>query len=326
MTRALRFSMLAALLFSFSAAHAASTCRYIEQADLDIAHGDRTTNATIAGEINGAPVRMLLDTGATDTFVLRAEADRQRLNPERISHQVRGVGGSASVFLVKIKDFAIGNAHAKNLRFPVVEGLDNSGVAAIVGDDFLMQYDVELDLAHNRVKLFRGEGCADKALAYWDADALTVPMHFAPGESRPLVTVTINGVALTALIDTGAGGTTIDRSALTQLRLAVDAPGVVKGGSAVGIGSAERTLWHMTFDSFAIGEESIHRPRIAVLDDDREIVSGVRSHQVVLGRDFLKAHHVLLSRSQMLVYLTYLGGPVFLQDELETIRLPRAAP
>ncbi len=316
--RLCRSTFFAALLFAapFTVAQADSTCRYSEQADLEIAHGDRSAHATIAGEINGKPVRMLLDTGASDTFVLRAEADRQGLNPERIQRQVRGVGGSSSIFLVKVKDFAIGGAHVKNLRFPVVEGLDDSGLAAIVGVDFLMQYDVELNFAANRVKLFRANGCADKGLAYWDPDAMTVPMLDAPDNARPMVQVKINGVSLTALVDTGAGGTTIDRSALRQLGLSTDAPGVSKGGKAVGIGSEERTLWHMTFDSFAIGDELIQRPRIAVLDDKQDVIAGVKLHQVVLGRDFLKAHHVLLAKSQMLFYYTYLGGPVFLEDSL----------
>jgi predicted aspartyl protease len=331
MTRATQkrigFTLVAALLLSasFTQARADSACHYIEQASLDISPPPQSTVPTVSGEINGKPVKMLLDTGSYGTLVLRAEADRQNLNPERINRQVQGVGGRTSLFLVKVKDFAIGNAHVKNVRFPVVDALENSVLGGIVGADFLMQYDVELDFAEKRVKLFRADHCQDKALAYWDKDASTVPMKFTPSSTNPLVQVTINGVALWALVDTGAPSTVIDLDIARKLGFSTEAPGVTTGGKARGIGSETRTLWHMTFDSFAIGDELIQRPRLGVMDNPDDY-RGRKEHHVILGRDFLRSHHVLLAQSQMLMYYSYLGGPVFLKDEIDAIRLPRAAP
>lgn len=322
-----RFTLFAALVLStsFSAARADSACRYIEQASLELAPAIRSTAPTVGGAINGKPVRMLLDTGSYATFVLRDEAESQRLSPERINRQVQGVGGMTSLFLVKVKDFAIGDAHAKNLRFPVIETLDNAGMGGIVGADFLLQYDVELNLADKRVKLFRADHCQDKALAYWDQDAMTVPMKFTPESTTPLVPVSINGVALWALVDSGADGTIIDLDTARKLGFSEDAAGVTPGGKAHGIGTETRTLWRHTFDSFAIGDELIRHPRIGVIDNTADLRSR-KEHQVVLGRDFLSSHHVLLAQSQMLFYYSYLGGPVFLKDEIDAIKLPRAAP
>lgn len=322
-----RFTLFAALLLatSFNAARADSACHYLEQASLDLAYAPRSTTPTVDGAINGKPVRMLLDTGSYATFVLREEAESQRLNPERINREVQGVGGRSSVFLVKVKDFAIGGAHATNLRFPVVEMTDHSGIAGIVGADFLLQYDVEIDLAEKRVKLFRADHCQDKALAYWDKDALTVPMKFMPGATNPLVQVSINGVALWALVDSGAHSTVIDLDTARTLGFSNDAPGVTTGGKARGVGAENRTVWHHTFDSFALGDERIEHPRIGVIDSTADY-RGRKAHQVLLGRDFLRAHHVLLAQSQMLFYYSYLGGPVFLKDEIDAIGLPRAAP
>jgi len=316
MTRALltcfRLTLFSALLLSAfcTEAQADSACHYIEQASFDLSHSTGSTAATVDGEINGKPVRMLLATGSDATIVLRAEADSQNLNPERTSRQVQGVGGRTSMFLVVVKDFAIGGAHAKNMRFPVVDSLENSGLAGIVGDDFLLQYDLELDFTGKRVKLFRADHCQDKALAYWDKDASTVPMKFSRGSTKPLVQVHINGMALWALIDTSSDSTVIDLDVARKLGFSTDAPGVAADGKAGGIGNETRTIWRQTFDSFALGDELIQHPRIGVIDRPTDYI-GRQEHQVILGRDFLRSHHVLLAQSQMLFYFSYLGGPVF---------------
>jgi len=323
----LGFTVFAFLLLSapFHVARAGSACHYIEQADLAIVPPGRSKFPTVDGEINGQPVKLAIDTGAYATFMMRSEADRQSLHPVRTRSQVQGVGGNASIFTVNIKDIAIGGAHAKNMRFPVLESLEDTGVAGIIGVDFLLQYDVELNLAEHRVKLFRADHCQDKALAYWDSDALTVPMEFMADSSRPRVQVKINGVPVWALIDTGAFRSVVDLDTVRKLGLSIDAPGVVTGGKAGGIGSGKRKLWHMTFDSFAIGDEVVQHPRIAIMDD-AENYRGRKQHGMILGRDFLASHRVLLAQSQMLMYYSYKGGQVFLKDEIDAINLPRAAP
>jgi len=268
---------------------------------------------------------MLLDTGASRTYIMRTEADRQNLNPERIRQQTQGIGGLTSVFLVKVKEFGIGDAHAVNLRFPVLETMEKTGIAALVGADFLMQYDVEMDLAQNRVKLFRADHCQDKALAYWDQHAMSVPMTLTEGASSPLVQVKINGVTLSALVDSGASRTLVNLSTARKLGFAIDAPGVTSSGKAQGIGSARKDVWNMTFDSFAIGDETIRQPRIGVLDDTETFLGRV-PFQMILGRDFLRAHHVLLAQSQMQLYYSYNGGTVFATHEPVAASTQQAAP
>jgi predicted aspartyl protease len=308
----------------FSSATAASACRYIEQASLDLSRSNTSGTPTVEGKINGTPVNMLLDTGASQTYIMRAEADRQNLNPERTRGITQGIGGVSSIFLVKLKDFAIGNAHATNLRFPVVE-TKNPDIAALIGADFLMQYDVELQLADNRVKLFRAEHCQDKALAYWDQNAMAVPMELVDGKYWSRVQVKINGATLWALIDSGAGRSFIDLSAARKLGFAPDAPGVKYSGKVSGIGPEKRDTWNMTFDSFAIGEEMVQHPRIGVVDDGDTFL-GRKPFQMVLGRDFLRTHRALLAHSQEQFYFSYNGGTVFPTNEVVASAATNAAP
>lgn len=315
------FCFTAALLFATQAS-AESACHYIEQADLAITHPDKSRLPTVDGAINGKPVKMEVNTGATNTFILRAEADRQNLNPERIKRQVQHTAGAESMFLVKLKDFAVGGAHATNLRFPVIESIGNAGVGTILGADFLLQYDVDLNFADQRIKLFKAENCNEKALAYWDQNAMTVPMEFTPGFARPLVQVKINGTPVWAMISTASSYSTVDLDAARRLGLSTDAPGVVYHGKVNGIGDEKIDRWNMTFDSFALGDEVVQHPRLAVIESTYRH-RGRKQYEMVLGRDFLSAHHVLLAQSQMRFYYSYNGGQVFMKDEPAA---PRAAP
>lgn len=316
----------AVLLSSLSAtAHADNACHYIEQANLELTHPDNARLPTVMGEINGKPVHMEINTGASDTFMMRSEADRQNLNPERMAWQVQSMAGSKSMFLVKVKDFAIGGAHATNLRFPVIEGMEHTDVAGIIGADFLMHYDLDLDFTGNRVKLFEADHCQDKALAYWDDKAMSVPLEFTSERYRPLVQVQINGKPIWALISTGSARSTLDVDAARRLGLSTDAPGVTYRGKTAGAGNEKVDYWNMTLDSFTLGDEVIQHPRIVVAESTYQF-RGRKQYDMVLGRDFLSAHHVLLAQSQKRIYYTYNGGTVFLKDEINAIGLPRAAP
>jgi predicted aspartyl protease len=319
------FALAAALCcMPVTVTHAASSCHYIERASFDVQRPGQARSPTVEGEINGQAVQLEIDTGTSQTYILRAEAERQNLHPERIQRQVQSNAGAESLFLVKVKNFAIGGLHAPNMRFPVIEAMGNKDVHGIVGNDFLLQYDVELNLPEHRVKLYEADHCKEKALAYWDQEALAVPLEFTSGYAQPLVQVQINGMPFKALISTSARYSTVDLDAVRRLGMSTTAPGVVYRGKATGIGEEKMERWNMTFDSFAIGEEVVQHPRLVVADTTYRY-RGRKPYDMVLGRDFLGAHRVLLAQSQMQFYYSYNGGQVFLKDEMDAIALPQAA-
>lgn len=317
------FAILAAL--SAPASHAASSCHYVEVASLDVSYPKLRFSPAVHGEINGSPVDMLFDTGASMTCLMRTEVEKLGVAPVRTRSQAYGVGGNVSIFQAKIKDFAIGAGHVKNVSFPIIEALDDTRLAGIVGDDFLLQYDVDLNLGARQIKLFQPDACGDKGLSYWNPDAETVPMQFESGSKRPLVQVKINGVPVWALVDTGAATSTLDLAVARRLGLDTDSPGVTAAGKASGVGNEKRNVWHMTFDSFAIGGEAIQHPRLSVIDQMTDF-HGRKTHEMLLGHDFLRTHHVLLAQSQMLMYFSYNGGQVFHSDDKPQDPAPPAAP
>lgn len=306
-----RFLLCVPLLLAAVSSVAAPECRYTELAALDLSVDERFSNTPyLDAQINGKTVQMLIDTGAFKTLLTRAELDRQQITLTRSREIVQGLGGRAAIFTARPKEVIIGPARVRQTWFPVVEGYDLPGYGGIIGADYLLQADLEIALADKKLKFFRGAGCDDKALAYWDVNALDVPLEIPRGDSRAMVSVMLNGSKLMALIDTGASISIVDQRTAERLGYNPASADVRKGSRLQGLNGNSRQSSIATFDSFAIGEEKIDQPRITVV----ETVDGdlnTRAYQMILGRDFLRAHRVLLSTAQRHFYYTYLGGPVF---------------
>lgn len=85
------------------------------------------------------------------------------------------------------------------------------------------------------------------------------------------------------------------------------APQVLASVSIGGLGSNKRQTWIARTQTISIGGETIRNSPIRVIEDEDEY----RNHDMLLGVDFLLSHHVITSRPQHKMFLTYNGGPIF---------------
>ena len=329
---ALRWSALCALvvagLQAAAAAQAAdAACRYQEIATLPLELLDQSAAPVMQGSINDQPVQMLLDTGAQHTYLIKAEMDRQGLSMARQKRQIAGVGGATSMLLVRIRDMAVGPAHVSNANFSVVDALDKAKFAAIVGADFLSQADMEVSLAEQQAKFFHADGCRDKALAYWDSKALDIPMQsISLKDQRQVIEVEVNGQKVRAIIDTGASFSVLSLAAAERAGVTPQSAGVGSAGFMSGVGSEKVAAYNAPFETFSIGDETIRHPHIRIADWHLTQWFGRNGPEMLLGRDFLKTHHVLLAMSQNRLYFSYLGGQVFLNPPKDVATAPAVAP
>ena len=308
--------LLAAALLALSvaaavqAADAPPACHYAQWPALPLeqTHGGALI---IDGTINQAPVHMLVDTAASTTQLMRTTADRLGLSLTRIRMTMVGVGGRASVFRTKVDDIGIGDMHAQDKRFAVLDSHHAASADVLLGTDFLFQKDLEIALAEQQIRFFQADGCDDKFLAYWDPKASEIALDSRTNKTRrPTIAIQLNGVTLQAIIDTGAQRSLIGLEAARRAGVTPQSPGVVPTHPVVGIGSAVVPVWNATFDTFAIGDETIKRAEIGIAD----LQIGRRygsAPDMLLGRDFLLAHRLLFAFSQNRLYFSYLGGPVF---------------
>jgi clan AA aspartic protease (TIGR02281 family) len=284
-----------------------------------IEHGHLITD----GAINGKPVAVLLDTGAMQTLVLRSAAERLDLTRWGVNGaRMYGVGGESVVSRTLVDEFRVGQFARKNLQM-MVAGERDFGADVLLGEDFFRQFDVEFDLAANRVRLYRSEHCAATLLAYWAGADVGQVEFDSTGDGRPeiVLTVEVNGRPLTALLDSGASGSILDKAEAARVGVAPDTPGVVAAPARGGLGGNSIPSWIGSFKSFTIGNETIRDTEIAFAD----VFKGAASKRIgsnvpvkveglpsmLLGYDFLRSHRVLIAHSQHRIYFTYNGGPVF---------------
>ncbi|HVX03793.1 MAG TPA: aspartyl protease family protein [Rhodanobacteraceae bacterium] len=273
--------------------------------------GERPTTLV---KVNGAVTRFAIDTGAWFNFMSRANADALGLRPvpAPFGFRMGGVGGSAAAEVATIKDLGFLDTDLHRVDF-VVGGSD-AGEGSL-GANLLDFADLELDLAHGKVTLFKPDGCRKAALAYWVKDGGTynvADLHPSvnPSDRRSFVDVTIDGKTVRALLDSGALATLLDRRAAERVGIDLHGPGVKPGGRIGGIGARTYQSWIVPIDTFSVGTETIQHSEMLVMDGN----FGDGSTDMVLGVDFMLAHRMYIANSQRKLYFTYNGGRVFSLD------------
>lgn len=318
----------AALMFGATAAVADSppppspVCHYVKAASLPVAFGGGQIIANT--KINGADVPMLVDSGAMRTQLIRGEAKKLGLSfgPTRLVSY--GVSGVSDVSYTMIDDITIGPSHGKDVELLVNDDTTMSvKFGGLIGADFLFRSDIEISPAEQEIKFFVAKDCATPFLARWDGAISRVEMKAGQGaDIRPRIMVEINGQPITALIDSGASHTTLDLRGAHRAGLSPDSPGVKQLTEKVsGIGTHSMTSWSVPLDTVTIGDETIRDVRVEMADLHSAMVHDGHNEQafelseslpsLILGADFLQAHHVLFARSQGQFYFSYLGGKVF---------------
>jgi tetratricopeptide (TPR) repeat protein/predicted aspartyl protease len=273
--------------------------------------GERPT--TLA-KVNGAVTRFAIDTGACFNFMSRANADALglRLVPAPFGFRMGGIGGFAYAHIARIDDLGILDTDLHNVDF-VVGGSDAGEVS--LGANVLDFADLEIDLAQGKVTLFKPDGCRKSALAYWVKGGGTYEVAelrpaVDPQDRRSFVDVTINGKSVRALLDSGAAVTLLGRRAAERVGIDLHGAGLEPAGRVGGLGAKTYQSWVVPINTFSVGTETIQHSKMLVMDGN----FGDGSTGMVLGVDFMLAHHMYIANSQRKLYFTYNGGRVFSLD------------
>lgn len=267
--------------------------------------------ATTMVRINGSDTRLTLDTGATFNFMSSANALSLGLRPRPAPFHFRmiGVGGSVGVDVAEVKSFEVLGTTFKRVAF-VVGGTDMG--YGLLGANLLDAADLEADLAHGKMTLFRPDHCKSAALAYWTEDGNSevadIDSPADEQDQRTFVKVTINGKQVRALLDSGAYATSLSRRAAERVGIDLKEADA-KAGDAIGIGGKSVRTWMAPIDSYSVGTETIQHSKMMVLDGD------MGDTDMLLGVDFFLAHHLYIANSQKKIYFTYNGGRVFAFDK-----------
>ena len=261
-------------------------------------------------KINGRDAKFVIDSGAFYSMVSAPTAAQFGLKtyPAPPGFYLTGVGGRTGAQGTRIKEFTLLNTPIKNIEFLV--GGSEIGYDGLLGQNLLENFDVEYDLAHGAIQLYKSDGCQKTRLAYWiepgqNYSAMTIE-RIDPQHPHTVGTGTLNGEHIRIMFDTGAYTSLLSMRAAARAGIKPDSAGVTDGGSTGGIGRSRVRSYLAVFNSFKVGDgEEIKNAKLRFAETND------LDTDMLLGADFFVSHRVFVGNREHLLWLTYNGGPVF---------------
>ncbi|MDB5669709.1 MAG: hypothetical protein JWO25_668 [Alphaproteobacteria bacterium] len=305
-----RTTRLAAALAAFVAmpAAAGAACSVQKVAELPVTMADGY-RPMVNARINGVETRFIADSGAFYSLISPgvAAANGLKLHAAPPGFRLGGIGGGTSASLATVKEFTLAGVPIKDVQF-LVGGTD-TGTAGLIGQNVLGLADVEYDLPHGAIRLFRSHDCGDSSLAYWAAkDGIYWTIKIVPLRTagfHTVGTVVVNGQKMRALFDTGVERTMLTRKAAERAGVKPGDPGVERAGFSRGLGREISNAWSAPFASVKIGKEEIHNVRLRIADTE------LGDNDMLLGSDFFISHRVYVDNASDRIFFSYTGGKIF---------------
>ncbi len=295
-------------------------CHYHRFVDLPVQVTDG--NVLAQGSVDGHAATISIHTASHKSFINETLVNQIGLPLTHSGLYMLTAEGPKETFVTIIHELGLGDKSMKQqLRF-MVDTRTGLHSEVEIGSDFLSGIDTEVSLAENKVRLFQPENCDSTYLGYWaDNASVTWLSQVSAHDHRPIISVTVNGQALRAVIDTASKQSFIDLSAAKSAGVTPESTGAKKMPNWTDAKGDEFESWLVPIDQISIADENIKNAKLLVADIwglARENAHTRGANQafdkqpdVILGLDFLKAHRVLLAYSQNRLYFTFLGGSAF---------------
>ena len=244
----------------------------------------------VEARLNGTRVVLLVDTGAQISMITPTAAEHYGLaaDPDRPPMWIQGVGGTELAPVVTVHRIELGGGRARDLDLPVASSLTGSigglPVFGLFGADFLSNYDVDIDVPGHHLALHSLRGCGARILPF--DGAFEVPFRLE--DTAIVVDLKVNGVPVTAQLDTGAPRTLVKQS---------DAERIGVTGEAL---AADRQSGRRVHETFEEVNERVHRFRsleigAETMNNFPFNVARIGTKYTLLGDDFLHFNRVWVS-------------------------------
>ncbi len=276
----------------------------------------------IAAGINGTPVILQLDTGASASVISEAVANRLGIATRYVARGAYGLGGGTIQSYAYLSQLRVGNAAATDTTVYVMPGgADGIGGRPVgyYGSDYLSRFDVDIDPAHGQVVLFDQDHCADAGVGWFDS-AIKVPFSIPErGNAQIDLTVLLDGRPVRAELDTGSASTILRlTTASRRFGLSPDAPGMEAAAATSGVEGTPILTYRHSFDSLTLGAITLTHPTVEILP----ITFAKRYHPVdshlnliddampdlFIGMDILQHLHMFIAYSENMLYFTVDDG------------------
>jgi tetratricopeptide (TPR) repeat protein/predicted aspartyl protease len=289
-------------------AYPADGCKLLVVADLPVTM--EGLRPVVDAKMNDVDVRFVLDSGAyfsalTEAAVVEYKLPT-RLAPTGVSEI--GIGGGRITTLATVQTFALGTYPLHDMKFFVGAPYLVNGAVGLFGQNLMLPFDEEFDLAHGEFRLILPKDCKSAPGAYWSSSQPVGVMDIeAPSARNPTPggTAYVNGVKVNVKFDTGAPVSILSLAAAKRAGITPESVGVKSIDPTSGVGGGLVKQWLAPLATFRIGDETIKNTQVTIADFRSDTLD------MLLGDDFFLSHHVYVAKVQRKMFFTYAGGPVF---------------
>ncbi len=261
----------------------------------------------VAVEVNDTTLPFVPDTGAERSLVTEETVERAGLRlDEWASTTVQGVSGYVRHRNADPTALSLGGIPLRRRSLAADQtltvgplpqaGFTAQGIAGLLGSDFLSVFDLDLDIPHQRLALYRVEDCAGRFLP-WTGDYDAIPA-IQPIRGVLIIPVMLDGIPLRVEIDSGASVSILTATGMFRMGLTPEALARDPGGEVTGIGRFAVAMRLHRFKVLEVGKQHITDPELWAAP-----VHGLPIVDLLLGRDWLRRHRVWLSYATSRVFV-----------------------
>lgn len=250
--------------------------------------GEIELSVTVAGQ----PALFILDTGASWSMIRASRA--VDLPTERSHIEIQGFGGFATNRVAALPEISIGPWSVKHAAFFVGPEKWDPGpdVWGLIGADFLQPFDLELNLAENKVNFFLPSDCGDDVVYWPNSGIAKIPLEI--DKNLIYLRVKLDGEDIKAIFDTGAYSTLLSLARADSLfDLTPGDPRLEAAGTAVGVDGNRIATYLHRFKKLQIGDLSFNDPWINIQEfrmRGRSADMNIGYHQMQQLRFYLATH------------------------------------
>ncbi|HXC55190.1 MAG TPA: pepsin/retropepsin-like aspartic protease family protein [Rhizomicrobium sp.] len=276
-------------------------CQLPRIASLDMQtepNGLVTVPVTVAGRAG----RWLVDTGNVTSMI--SDTVATQLNLSRGMYYAPGTmmgGVSINEFaIVPSLEFAGMRAGKSQLSVAPEFVLENDTIG-MLAPDIMQHYDIDFDFAAGRLNVFSASHCPGKVVYWTKGNYAQVPMKL-DSDGHITIPVTLDGKAMTAVVDTGAQGSTMSMATFESLFRIGGKDAALKPLGNVSVNETKPTAaYRYPFATLSFEGVQVISPNIVLLKDTR---MGDDDTGLLLGIETLRQLHMYIAYQEGNIYLT----------------------